>query len=204
MAQSYPYVQRSGDNNLQSIDDVLCCILSAGKGGTVCVEHVLATMGHRSFGPSLLAASLLLVSPLSGVPGVSTSIGIIIAAIALQMLVGRETIWLPQAMLQRCLDRPRLERAISLIRPAVRVVDMLARPRLSFLTRQPYSRFIAALCMIIALFIPPLELVPFTSSVIAAVLATFALALTAHDGIIAIIAFAVALSGFSFGLSTFI
>lgn len=48
---------------------------------------------------------------------------------------------------------------------------------------------IALVCILIALTVPPLELVPFIDMPLWAALAAFALALVAHDGLLAIAAF---------------
>ena len=92
-------------------------------------------------------------------------------------------------MLNRKVDGPNLERAVKKLKPAARVVDRVIRPRLTFLTEGPSSYVIAIVCLLIALTVPPLELVPFIDVPLWAALAAFGLALVAHDGLLAITAF---------------
>lgn len=189
-----------GDRDLRTLEEVLRRMASAGEDGTVCVGHLLDAMGQRSFGPLLLVPSLIVVSPLSGIPGLSTVSGAIIALIAVQMLVGRHVVWLPRRLRGRCLDQRQLERAVGFLYPAARVADRLVRPRLSVFTHRPFSRLIAAVCIAMAALMPLLELVPFASSIVAAAIAAFALALIAHDGVLAIVASAVTAAGAYFGV----
>jgi hypothetical protein len=43
----------------------------------------------------LLLASVALASPLSGIPGIPTSMGVLVLLIAGQLIVGRDYFWLP-------------------------------------------------------------------------------------------------------------
>ena len=53
----------------------------------------------------------------------------------------------------------------------------------------PASRAIAAACILLALTIPPLEMLPFASTLIAAVISLFGLALLANDGAMAVLGY---------------
>ena len=52
------------------------------------------------------------------------------------------------------------------------------------------TRVIAAFCVLIALGMPPMEMIPFSANLAGAALAAFGLALIARDGVLALIAFA--------------
>jgi hypothetical protein len=104
------------------------------------------------------------------------------------MVVGLRKIWLPEALLRRSISRERFRRAIGFLRWPAGIVDKMVRPRLTFLTDSPASRLLAVCCCMIAVTTPPLELVPLTSAIPAAIIAIFGLALTTHDGVMAIFA----------------
>lgn len=176
---------------------------SAGEDDTVCVYHLLDMAGHRSFGTLLLIPSLIVISPISGIPGIPTLTGIIIVLIAGQILLGRSAIWLPQRLQRRCINQHRLRSAVTFLYPAARVADHMVRPRLSSFVGGPFTRMIAAQCVILGLLMPPLEVVPFATSLFATAVAAFALALVAHDGVLALIGFAVTATGVYFGLQAF-
>ena len=82
----------------------------------------------------------------------------------------------------------KLQQAAKSLQPAARVIDKAIRPRLTFLTDRPFLYVIALICILIALTVPPLELVPFVDIPLWAALAAFSLAMAAHDGLLAIAA----------------
>ena len=86
-------------------------------------------------------------------------------------------------------------RGAKSLRPVARAIDRAIRPRLTFLTQRPTSYVIAVVCVMIALTVPPLELVPFVDIPLWAALVAFSLALVAHDGLLAIAAFVLTITG---------
>ena len=83
--------------------------------------------------------------------------------------------------------------------PPARVVDRLTRPRLTFLVSRTGAYLTALFCVCIAVVMPMFELVPFSASAVGVALAALGLALVAHDGLLALIAFCVI--GATFGLA---
>jgi len=98
---------------------------------------------------------------------------------------------LPEWLLKRSLKKQRLCKAIEWMRPAARFIDRGLRPRLSFLVNHSGTFVIASLCTIIALGLPAMELVPFSSSIAGFALAIFGLALVAQDGLLVLVALTV-------------
>jgi len=154
----------------------------------VTVEDMLGLIGQRSFGPLLLVAGLISLSPLSGIFGVPTLMAAIIVLVAGQLLAGSTYVWLPRWLLQRALPARRAAPALRrLRRPAARI-DRWIRPRLTLLTAGTGHRVIAGACILVALSMPPLELLPFAATTAGLLITLFALAIVAHDGLIALIA----------------
>jgi hypothetical protein len=62
------------------------------------------------FGPLylLMMVACVVVSPLLGIPLVTTVCGVSIAALALQLLLGRQTAWLPTRLRRRTVQIQRL------------------------------------------------------------------------------------------------
>lgn len=194
----------TGTSYVPGLEEVLRRMASAGDGDAICIEHLLDSIGQRSIGSLMLIPSLILISPLSGVPGLSSFLGITIALVAVQLVIGRDFIWLPRRVRSRCIERHRMEKVVTFLHPVARVVDRLVGPRLTILTRPPFSQIIAAVCMVGGLIMPPLEMVPFSSSVIATAIALFSLSLVAHDGVLAIVALVITLAGVYFGLGAIV
>lgn len=171
---------------------------TARREGRVSVGEMLATAGQRSFGPLLLVPGLIVLSPLSGVPGLPTAVAVLILLVAVQLLWRRRHVWLPAWTLRRSVSSDMLQRAVRVLRPLARVVDRLTRPRLRVLADPEGLALypIALLCILIALTMPPLEFVPFANSIAGAALTAFGLALIARDGLLALVAGVICVSGF--------
>lgn len=162
--------------------------------GPVSVGELLDAIGQRSFGPFLLVPALIAFTPLGGIPGLPTALAAVVIVVAGQLLIGMKQFWLPSILLRRSIERQRLRTSIGYIQPVARVVDKVIQPRLAWLTRGPFVHVAAGLCVLVALTVPPLEVVPFVGAVSWAAIAALGLALIAHDGILALIAL-----GFSIG-----
>ena len=174
-------------HNLQDLLDHI--ERAAHKHEQVSLATVMEAVGTRSFGPLLLAAGVTTASPLSGIPGVSTAVGLMVLLIALQLLCGEKEFWLPQWLMQRTIDHRKVSRAFDWIRPPARLIDGLLRPRLSALVRASGRYVIALVCALIALGMPAMELVPFSATGAGLALTAFGLALVSRDGLLALIAF---------------
>lgn len=155
----------------------------------VSVEEMLEAVGRRSFAPVLLLMGLIGVSPLSGIPGMPTTTALVVLLVAGQMVLGRQRFWLPRWVLKRRVRRRKLCKALRWSRKPARFVDEhLLRPRLRWLTTHRATYAVAVICMMIALAIPPMELVPFAATIAGAALTAFALSLIADDGLLMLIA----------------
>ena len=156
--------------------------------GQVTVGMMLKEVGSKSFGPMLVFAGTIAFSPLSGIPGVPTSVAIIVLLTVGQLLMGRRHIWLPGWILRRAVAREKYEFVLKELHKPARFVDRFFRPRLTVLTGQVGVYVIAVVCAVIALSMPPMELVPFAATTAGAALTAFGLSLITHDGVMAIVA----------------
>lgn len=154
----------------------------------ISVRVMANAIGRRSFGPLLLLAGLLSASPLSGIPTVPTITASMVIVIAGQLLLKKEQFWLPEWVLNRSISRSKFDKAMKVMRPPARWVDKLLRPRLIFLTRHLAVYIIAALCVMVAVTMPPLELLPFAATSAGCAISSFGLALIANDGLLALVA----------------
>ncbi|WP_164738274.1 exopolysaccharide biosynthesis protein [Frigidibacter oleivorans] len=158
--------------------------------GRISVEEAVAAMGHASFIPVMMLPALLVFSPLSGIPILPSVCGMIIALIAAQMLVGRQSLWLPGVILRRTLPAGRLDQSLAWVERPARWIDAHTGKRIGWLTRAPGRQLLLLACMVSGGVMPLLELVPFTSSILGAAITIMSLALLVRDGLLALIGLA--------------
>ncbi len=174
-----------------NLEGLLARLRTAGAHEeVVTLDDIRGHLGRRAFGPVLAIAALPSLTPIATVPLLPTTLSIIIFLTSVQMLMGMRQIWLPRPLLSQSIGRARLNRTIELAMPVARFIDRLIRPRLVFLTREPTVYVIGTLCCLLALFMPPLELVPFTGGIPALPVLLFGLAMTARDGALVLVTFA--------------
>lgn len=173
--------------NLEDMLDRLSKI-EVEPGGSVSLEMMINMVGPRSFGPLLLVCGLVILSPLSGIPGMPTLISIMVILLTTQRLFHRRHFWMPRWILRRSIAQTKFNKAIRFLRPLCRGVDRFLRPRLVFFTRHGAIHVICMVCLALALITPPLELLPFAATATGASLTGFGLALIAHDGLLTLVA----------------
>lgn len=179
---------------LSSLEQLLDRMDEAGEEEEhVSLDMLMETIGKRSFGPILLLIGLILITPLSGIPTLPSTMGVAVFLIALQMLVRRKHIWLPSWILRRKIQQQKLAKASQWLRRPARFIDRLVKHRLNVLVEGPGSWPIALVCLLLAVTLPLLEPVPFAASSAGVALSCFGLAMIAHDGLLALLAYSATL-----------
>lgn len=178
---------------ITNLEQMLERIRRAGEhNASVSLNTVREELGTRTFGPLLLLAGLIVAAPVVGdIPGVPTLMGIFVFLISIQLLIGRDHIWLPHWLADRSVASERVQRAVSWSQRPARFIDRFLRPRLTFLVQETGRYGVAVFCLLIAVALPPMEIVPFTANGAGVALLAFGLALIAQDGLLALIAFIV-------------
>jgi hypothetical protein len=149
---------------------------------------LLDAVGRRSFGPLLIVAGLIVLAPVVGdIPGMPTIMGIFVATVAAQIVMGRTHVWLPQWMLSRSVRSSKLTKPLRWLRRPARWIDGLTRPRLQALVGGVASRVVAGICLGVAAVMPLMEVVPFSANAAGLVLVVFGLALIVGDGLMVLI-----------------
>lgn len=162
---------------------------AAQDSDPISLDTIVKGIGSRTFGPLLLLVGIVMASPLSGIPGMPTSMSILVIVIAAQLIIGRKHFWLPNWLLKRSVSRKRLNKAISWLKRPARFMDRLLRPRLTFLVHPIGTYIIAVMCIVIAAGIPFMELVPFSATAAGVAICAFGVALVAQDGAVAVFAY---------------
>lgn len=177
-------------NQPDSLAALLARVRPEEEVGGTRVSEILHRIGEDSYAPIILVPALLLVSPLSGIPGTPTLASILIVTLAVQWVLGRRHLWLPGFLMRRQISNARLLRAVDWLHRPAAWLDSHSRNRLTLLVLPPFS-LIAKLCVLgIAMTWPLLELLPMVTSIGAGAVSLFAFGMMMRDGVYIITGFA--------------
>jgi hypothetical protein len=174
-----------------SLEQMLQQLCGAAKGERVSVDDMLGAVGRRSFGPLILLAGLVTLSPIGDVPGTPTLVALLVLLISTQLLWGRSTFWLPGWILRRSVARTTMTKSVGWLERPTRFIDRFLRPRLALFVEGFAVRVIAVVTLLVSLAMPIMEVIPFSASGAGGALTAFGLALIAHDGLMALLALVV-------------
>jgi hypothetical protein len=162
---------------------------SSSGDGPVSVHAILSGVGERSFGPVVLLAGLITIAPLIGdIPGVPTTLGLVVVLTLGQLLFRRHSIWLPSWISRRSVPQDKLLKGLNWLQKPAQFLDRWTGPRLVFLVDGPGLYIMVTICMAVAMMMPLMEVVPFSANGGGAALMAFGLAIVARDGLLAILA----------------
>lgn len=169
---------------------------------TVSLGFVRDLAGERLFGVLLVTLALPSALPLPA-PGYSIPFGVALLFLAVQLIAGRRTPWLPERWLQRSVALGTAQKVVRAGLPWMRRVEWFCRPRLTricstFAGRVVIGVFIAL--MAISMIIP----VPGTNTIPAMGIFVAGFGLIEDDGLIALLGLAICVIGGAISISIFI
>ncbi|MGO4705838.1 exopolysaccharide biosynthesis protein [Microvirga sp. 2MCAF38] len=131
--------------------------LAAQPTERVSVSDIMSVLRDRAF--ALLVVLLGLPNCLPMPPPIPLICGLLLALVALQIIFGRSTPWLPQSLLNRSIARTDVERAVARALPIFRKLERFCRPRMTFLEETPLAMRLMGLILFVMalglLFAPP-------------------------------------------------
>lgn len=175
-------------HNLSSLLDVLQGKIDDdnrnGGDDKLTLREVLEVIGRRAYGPLLLIIGLISVSPATLIPGSTWLLAVVTLLVAVQMILHKDTPWMPKKALEMELSEDKLGKFIQASRGVARTVDKVVKPRLEFLAQPPWVMLIALLCIAAALVTFPLGLIPIAPLLPGLAVTLFGLGVTARDGVL--------------------
>ncbi|MEI8145920.1 MAG: exopolysaccharide biosynthesis protein [Alphaproteobacteria bacterium] len=154
---------------------------------TVTVGELLSALGARAFGLTLILFGLPNLLP---VPGLPILTGLVLALLALQILLGRNTLWLPSRLAAAQISRPTLANLVSRALPLIERAERFCRPRFAIAAGPTARRVVGGTVLLLAILlvivpIPWIGSLPQGLSICA-----LGLGLAERDGIVVIAGFA--------------
>ena len=160
-------------------------LITDGESG-LSLHEVTEAVGEKGFGLVLIVLSLPSALPIPA-PGYSTPFGLAIGLVALQMLLGRETVWLPER-LGRARIKPRIaETMLGTASKILGKVERFIHPRQQWIRgRFGQAALAVAVSLMAALMVLP---IPLTNTAPAMVIFMIGVGLSEEDGLLALGAF---------------
>lgn len=190
VARGAPESDTDGDTQgTGSLSQILSNLVDDTKGEKVTLGELFDTLDQRSYGPLLLLPALIAVAPTGAIPGMSIVTGSIIALFAVQLLIGKSHPWLPESLERFEFSRKTLSRSVDKAMPWVKAVESHLRRRFTLLAEPPANGIVALLCLLLALTMFPLALLPFAVALPGTAIMFFALGLTTRDGLLILAGF---------------
>lgn len=134
----------------------------------------------------LFVLTLPILLPLP--PGASMVLALPLLVVAPQIMAGRKHLWLPAWLAARTLERQALAKLAQRVRPWLKRLEALGRPRLAFLTGAAGARAIGLAATLIALVL--VLPIPFANLLPALALGLLAFGLTRRDGLMVLAGYA--------------
>lgn len=189
----------AGAAQVHSVREVFARLLATAEGETVSVGQIIDAFGARAYGPLLFVIGLVIISPLSAIPGAMIVSAIIVIALTIQSLLRTGSPWIPGRIRRIEIRAARMRRALERVVPWFERLERVVRPRLVPLLRPPVGRVWHVCCILISLTLIPLTFVPFAVTVPGLSLALIGLGLMSGDGVLVLAGIAVSAGAFWLG-----
>jgi len=148
----------------------------------VTLSEILTLAGERIFGFLFLILSLPSALPVPA-PGYSIPFGILIFLLAIQLIAGAQTPWLPKKMMNGSMSLETVQKFVKMGIPWLKRIEALTKPRLSYVCTSFVGRSIIGVSialMAISMMIP----IPGTNTLPAMGVFVTAFGLQEDDGLI--------------------
>lgn len=162
-----------------------------GESERVTIAEILDALDNRAFGLATLLFAIPSVIPMP--PGVPTVVGIALLIVSLQMVIGRQELWLPKILSKQGFSRKSLVTGFEKIKPQLEFIEKFAKPRLLILTGKAATVVIGAIILLMAVILI-LPLPPGGNLPPALACAVLGMGLVERDGIIVLIGLVVTIA----------
>jgi hypothetical protein len=153
--------------------------LAAEDRPRVAIGDVVEALGDRSFAPVMILLAVPNAIPF--IPGSSTVLGLLLALVAIQLVIGMRRVRLPARLNRWSFDRDGFGRVVAKVTPWLARFERMARPRFWPESYRLAERLagIVALALSLMIMLP----IPFANGVPAIAICLLALGISERDGL---------------------
>ncbi len=161
--------------------EIIAGVIANAEGdGNISVLEILELLGEKSFCLAILVLALPNCLPIPNVLAYSALTGIPIIILAIQMTIGRNTLWLPNRIINYTFSRRKFTNFLITVLPYIRKIERIFYPRMFLISLHLTERLVgvAFLLLGIVLSLP----IPFGNLLPGFAIAFIAIGLMERDG----------------------
>lgn len=152
---------------------------------SVTLDRLVREIGAQGHAPLLMTVALFLILPIGMIPGIGGALGTLMAIIGLQMLLGRNGVWMPAFLGRRRISAGRIRTLARRIRPAADWIRRHLRPRWEALSGGRLSiSLIAVILIVMGGSLVVLGAIPVAAPLVGIPVAFFAFGILTRDGVV--------------------
>ncbi len=191
MNNAYPEVKPAPERPARRCTDLLRDV-AALEGGRLQLGALVAALRHGGFALLLIVFAGPLALPLPAV-GIATVMSVPMAFLCLQLLLGRQTVWLPEKLAKRSISGDLIRKVAGWFIPRLEKLEHCFKPRLIMLSGRLGRRFLGlfGLLLVASIALP----IPFSNTVPSMGLVIISIGLLERDGVLVLLGMLVGLAG---------
>ncbi len=166
-------------------------VTSISTSEDLTIGQLVDSLGERAFGALMFIFAVPNIIPTP--PGTSAILGLPLVILTWQVLIGRQSLWLPALVRDRRISREMLQTFVSKVTPVMTRLERVLRPRLSLIVNSNAAERaigLVAFPLALILFLP----IPFGNIMPASAIACLALGLAERDGLAVTIGYVLSLA----------
>lgn len=166
-------------------------VKSIDTGQDTTIGTLVDSLGERAFGALMFIFAVPNIIPTP--PGTSAILGLPLVILTYQVMIGRQSLWLPAVVRQRRISREIIASFVNKVTPLMARLERILKPRLGFLASTDLAERVIGLVtfpLALVLFLP----IPFGNILPAAAVACVALGLAERDGLAVAVGYALSLA----------
>lgn len=123
-----PDSETGGPNRPRRLSEI---VRSISAEDDITVGKLAESLGERAFGALMFIFAVPNIIPTP--PGTSAILGLPLVFLTWQVMIGRQTLWLPAVVRERRISRDLLQTFVSKMNPVMARLERVLKPRLGFL-----------------------------------------------------------------------